>query len=264
MELRPVNTRAVAEHLVRFLAETFRGKRYSGAVLGLSGGIDSAVAAALCARALDPANVLAALLPATTTSPEAMADARRFGQSLAIRLVEVPVGPQMDLYFSRFPEADAKRRGNKTARERMSVLYDLSEAHHCLVVGTGNRSELLLGYGTLHGDMACAVNPLGGLFKTEVRQLAAELDIPREIRDRPPSADLWPGQTDEGELGFTYRDADLILSCLTDREMDAGQAAVATGLPVRAVEAVAARMAANEFKRCPAVIAVVPDEVKYG
>jgi len=179
-------------------------------------------------------------------------------------VVTISIQPQMDAYFSRMPTADRLRRGNKAARERMAVLYDLSAQYGALVVGTSNRTELFLGYGTIHGDLACAVNPLGGLFKTEVRQLAAYLNIPEEIRMRPPSADLWPGQTDEGELGFSYGNADLVLSCLLDRKMPAERIAHETGVSPAVVAQIVRRVAGSEFKRRLPVIAQVPEKVRYG
>jgi len=263
MKLQPVNCAAVSAFLEGFLRKTFREKGFSRAILGISGGLDSSVSAALCCRALGAANVIGVILPAGETAGESVSLAEEFGRSLGITLRTVSIQPQLDAYFNRFPDADRLRRGNKAARERMAVLYDLSAAHQALVVGTSNRSELFLGYGTLHGDIACAVNPLGGLFKTEVRQIAEFLGIPESIRTRPPSADLWPGQTDEGELGLSYEHADVVLHCLLDRRLPPDRIARESGLPQSVVDLVVAKVAASEFKRSLPVIAEVPDSVKY-
>lgn len=185
-------------------------------VVGLSGGLDSATSAYLAVRALGEESLTAFLLPYRTTSPRSIADAKTVAKELGIAHHVIDITPVVDAYFNLFPEADRKRRGNFTARCRMAVLYDRSAALDALVLGTGNRTEAMLGYTTLWGDMACAFTPLGGLYKTQVRMLARHLGVPDEIIEKPPTADLWEGQTDEGEMGLSYNDADCILYCLYD------------------------------------------------
>ncbi len=162
--------------------------------------------------------------------------------------MEINIGEQLDAYFRRFPDADRVRRGNKMARERMSILYDQSCALRALVVGTSNRTEWLLGYFTLWGDMAAALWPLASLYKTQVRQMARHLGVPERIIAKPPTADLWRGQTDEGELGVTYDDADRILYRLVDLELSVHQV-VADGFAEATVNRVVELMRASAFKR---------------
>lgn len=204
----------VLEHFIR---EELRKFGFTKGVVGLSGGIDSTLSAYLAARALGAANVLAIMMPYKSSSPESEAHARLAGEKLGLHLLKVEITPQIDAYFDRFPEADQMRRANKMARERMTILYDHSVEFGGLVLGTSNKTEALLGYTTLWGDMASAVNPLGDLYKTQVRELAAYLGVPEEIIKKAPSADLWPGQTDEAELGFSYEEVDRALYWLIDR-----------------------------------------------
>jgi NAD+ synthase len=227
---------------------------FQQAVLGLSGGVDSSVSAALAARALGPENVLGLVMPYRTSSPASRAHAEQVAATLGIDTLVIDITPQVDAYFERFPDADPVRRGNKMNRERMSIWYDVSQAQRRLVVGTSNKTELLLGYGTLFGDMASAVNPLGDLYKTQVWQLAKHLGIPEEVVSKPPSADLWEGQSDEQELGFTYAQVDSLLYHLVDRRMSPEEV-VELGFEAAFVEAVVRRVRLNQYKRRPPVIA---------
>jgi NAD+ synthase len=231
-----------------FLQEGFRAAGFSRAVLGLSGGIDSALSAALAARALGPENVFAILMPYRTSDPSSLTDARAVIAKTGIHEIVEEITPQIDAYFARHPEADPVRRGNKMARERMTILYDWSKKLPALVVGTGNRTEGLLGYTTLWGDNVCALNPLGNLLKTHVRQLARALELPPRVIAKPPSADLWAGQTDEGEMGITYEAADPVLIALFDRGLSR-DAAVAEGFDARVVDRALALHHASAFKR---------------
>ena len=207
----------LAERLIcDFLRNEIYKVGFRRGVIGMSGGIDSSVAAALAARALGPENVLGVLMPYRTSSPDSLEDAKAVAEQEGIETLVVEITPQIDAYFERFPDADERRRGNKMARERMTILYDMSLATEALVIGTSNKTEMLLGYTTLWGDMACALMPIGDLYKTQVRQMARHLGIPERIIQKPPTADLWPGQTDEGELGFTYADADRVLYRIVD------------------------------------------------
>jgi NAD+ synthase len=153
-----------------------------------------------------------------------------------------------DTLMNRFPEMDAMRRGNIMARVRMIVLYDQSAAFNGLVVGTGNKTEIVLGYTTLYGDSACALNPIGGLYKTQVRQLSRVMGIPQTIIDKPPSADLWSGQTDEGELGYTYEEVDRLLFLLIDQSVTPSKC-IEAGFKAPFVETVLKRIQRNQFKR---------------
>ncbi|HKY32931.1 MAG TPA: NAD+ synthase [Candidatus Polarisedimenticolia bacterium] len=223
-------------------------------VVGLSGGIDSAVAAVLARRALGASGVVAVLMPYRTSHPSSERDARRLTRALGVATERFDISPMVDAYFASDPRAGRVRRGNKMARERMSILYDRSEVHHALVLGTSNKTELLLGYGTLHGDMASALNPLGDLYKTQVRRLAERLRVPAAIRAKVPSADLWAGQTDEAELGHSYDELDRLLHLLVDRRGSRADA-LAEGWPRRMVDEVLRRIAGSQHKRRPPLVA---------
>jgi NAD+ synthase len=240
--------------LVDFLRRELRRAGYSKALVGLSGGVDSATSAALACRALGPRNVLCVLLPFRTSSPDALTDARRLTRLLGTRSERIDITPMIDAYFRKTRTASRLRRGNKMSRERMSVLYDLSVRDRRLVIGTSNKTELLLGYGTLFGDLASALNPLGDLYKTQVRQLALHLGVPQAIVWKTATADLWAGQSDEGEIGYAYRDIDRLLVRLIELRESADEA-VAAGFTRRMVEAIRRRIVGSQFKRRPPVIA---------
>ncbi|MGH7829945.1 MAG: NAD+ synthase, partial [Candidatus Binatia bacterium] len=196
------------------------------------------------------------LMPYKTSSPDSLEHARLVVQKGSIQSITIDITPQIDAYFGHFPDADQRRRGNKMARERMTILYDHSVRWNALVLGTSNKTELLLGYGTLHGDMASAVNPLGDLYKTQVWALAEAVGVPEVIVQKKPSADLWAGQTDEGELGFTYRDVDRLLYCMVDLRYSRTEL-VAAGFPEPFVDDVSLRIMNSQFKRRLPVIAKV-------
>ncbi len=205
--------------------------------------------AALAARALGPENVLPVIMPYRSSSPESEADARTVATRLGLaEPVVADISSQVDAYFDRFPDADRGRRGNKMARERMSILYDMSWAHRALVIGTSNKTELLLGYGTIHGDMAHALNPLGDLYKTQVFAMARALDLPRRVVEKPPSADLWEGQSDEQELGFQYAVVDMLLYHLVD-ERRTREELRALGFDDDFMDLVGRRLRDNQYKR---------------
>lgn len=232
----------------RFISESTADAGLERAVVGTSGGIDSSVALVLCARALGTGNVLAVSMPGPATTPESAKSASDLAQALAIEFETIDITPQLDAYFARFPAADKRRRGNKAARERMSVLYDRAAATDALVCGTSNRTEWLLGYGTIHGDTASSFNPIGDLHKTEVRRLAAWLDLPASICNRAPSAELWEGQTDEGELGFTYEEVDVLLWAMVDRGMSDAEL-IEAGFTPGFIQDVKLKIEASAFKR---------------
>ena len=171
----------------------------------------------LAAEALGPDQVLGIMMPYKNSSAESLEHGRLVVEKSGIRSATVEITAQIDAYFATFPDADPKRRGNKMARERMTILYDHSARWDALVAGTSNKTELLLGYGTLHGDMASALNPLGDLYKTQVWALSEAVGVPDVIVNKKPSADLWAGQTDEAELGFSYSAVDELLYLMVDQ-----------------------------------------------
>ncbi|MEA2662083.1 MAG: synthase [Chloroflexota bacterium] len=243
----------VRKMLVAFLRDETLKTGATRLVLGLSGGVDSAVVAALAAEALGAGNVLALFTPYRTTAGRSRADALEVAETLGIRLEEVPITAQVDSYFATLPKADRVRMGNKMARERKSIEYDRSWPDG-LVLGTSNKTELLLGYGTQFGDLACALNPVGDLYKTQLRELAAHLGVPRGVIEKAPSADLWEGQTDEGELGFTYEQADLILYHMVDRRARPAEL-TAAGFDGDLIAKIRERIRRNHFKRVMPLIA---------
>ena len=251
-----INAGLVRRILVGFLAEEVHKVGLKKAVLGLSGGIDSALVAHLAAEALGPENVFAIIMPYKQSNPESESHARLVAERLGIEHCVIGITPMVDAYFELFPDADSMRRGNKMARERMTVLFDHSAARSALVLGTSNKTELLLGYGTLYGDMASALNPIGDLYKTQVWQLSEEMGVPREVIEKKPSADLWAGQTDEQELGFTYRDVDKLLYQMVDLRKSRDEL-LATGFEAAFVDKIYTKIQNSHFKRRLPVIAKV-------
>ena len=249
-----INVALVRRILVRFLQNEVRKVGFERVVLGLSGGVDSSLAARLAVEALGPQNVKALLLPYRSSDPRSRADAMAVVDQLGILSEEIDISPQIDSYFTRFKDADQRRRGNKMARERMSILYDQSWAWHALVLGTSNKTELLLGYGTIYGDMASAINPLGDLYKTQVWELAEGVGVPTQIVQKAPTADLWVGQSDETELGFQYRVVDRLLYYLVDRRYRVAELE-AEGFDRRFIDQVLRRVRDNQYKRRLPIIA---------
>jgi len=227
-------------------------------VLGLSGGVDSACAAAVAARALGAENVLGVMMPYHASSPASLRDAKSVARMLEIETATVDISAQIDAYFDSQSDVSKQRRGNKMARERMAILYDRSVVENALVLGTSNKTELLLGYGTLHGDMASALNPLGDLYKTQVWGLAARFGLPDRVVRKAPSADLWEGQTDEQELGFTYAEADTLLVRMVDERWTDAELARA-GFAPDFVQRIRTRIRGSQFKRRSPLIAKVSE-----
>ncbi len=246
----------VIPQLVDFIRREVGRAGRKGVVIGMSGGIDSSLVAHLSARALGPGNVHALLLPFRTSSPESLRHAQLEIDKLGIPRKTIEITPMVEALFHQIPTMDHRRMGNAMARLRMVVLYDQSEEYQSLVVGTSNRTEMLLGYGTLHGDAAWGLDPIGDLYKTQVRQLAKEVGVDRSIVEKPPTADLWAGQTDEGEIGVTYDVADRVLYLMIDRGMSRDQIAALGYLP-EAVDRIASLVAASEFKRCMPPVATL-------
>lgn len=243
-----INCDLAEKILSQFIHSEITRQGFSRAVVGLSGGIDSALSCFLAAKALGPENVLAVRMPYKTSSADSLEDAQRVIDASGVQSLTIPITEMVDLYISQFPDMDKMRKGNIMARQRMIILYDQSAVFKGLVVGTGNKTEILLGYTTLFGDSACALNPLGDLYKTQVRQLAREMGLPQSVIAKPPSADLWDGQTDEGELGFTYADVDHLLYQLVDQRFSPEEC-VEAGFSEAFVRSVVTRIRRNQFKR---------------
>jgi len=243
-----INPEVVRTILTGFIHTELTRVGYTKAVIGLSGGLDSAVSCFLAAEALGPENVLAVRMPYKSSSPDSLNDAQQVIDVLSVQSLTYEITDMVEPLFERFPDANQIRRGNAMARARMIVLYDQSEAFHGLVVGTSNKTEILLGYSTLYGDSACAINPLGDLYKTQLRQLAAALGVPQAILSKPPSADLWAGQTDEGELGFTYAEVDQLLYLMVDQRYS-NEDCIEAGFAPAFVNSVAQKIRRFHFKR---------------
>lgn len=243
-----INTELARQILVGFLRTEITRAGFSHAVVALSGGLDSSLSCLLAAEALGPENVLAIRMPFRTSPPDSMEHAQQVIEMSGVKELTLPITEMVDAYLDKVPHADRVRRGNVMARMRMIVLYDQSAAFQGLVVGTGNKTEILLGYTTLYGDSACALNPLGDLYKTQVRQLAAAMGVPEAIIKKAPSADLWAGQTDEGELGFTYEQVDRLLYLLVD-ERYSPEACLDAGFDREFIDHVLERIRQTQFKR---------------
>jgi NAD+ synthase len=253
-----IDTAVARRVIVNFIRNQLRQAGFSRALLGLSGGIDSALVAYLSAEAVGPDNLLCLLMPYRTSSPESAGHGRLVVERLGCHSDLVDISPMVDGYFGRDGEAGAGgdaaveasplRRGNLMARQRMCVLYDRSVVWGGLVVGTSNKTESLIGYTTLFGDSACALNPIGDLYKSQVRQVAAAVGVPEQIIRKAPSADLWPGQTDEAEAGFTYPELDRLLFWMIDKRRT-DEELVAMGFSLATVERVKRLVATSEFKR---------------
>ncbi len=246
--------------LVQFIRDEFGRRGFSRAVVGLSGGVDSAVTAYLAARALGPGNVIGTCMPYCTSSPDSLSHAQLVIEALGITSRVVDITKAVDAYLAHEPDADPGRRGNVMARMRMIVLFDLSARYRALPLGTGNKTERLFGYFTWHADDSPPVNPLGDLFKTQVWSLARHLGVPDVIIEKPASADLIKGQTDETDLGISYAKADDILNWLlsgyTTEELRA------RGFDGREVELVRQRLESTHWKRrLPTVAIVSPNAI---
>ncbi len=243
-----INTDIARRMLTGFIYDQIHKAGMKRAVIGLSGGIDSALSAYLSAEALGAEHVLAVRMPYRTSSPSSLSDAMLVIETLGLPFLDVPITAMADPLIAQFPDMNDIRKGNILARLRMTVLYDQSAAWGGLVMGTSNKTEFLLGYSTIYGDSGVAVQPIADLYKAQVRQLAAALDVPQSILEKAPSADLWEGQTDEGELGFTYDAVDQVLFLLVDERYTVDEV-VDEGFDRAFVEHVWRRVKANHYKR---------------
>ena len=251
-----LNLKEVHNELVEFLRENFKKAGFSKAVLGLSGGIDSALVAYLLRDALGKENVLAIMMPYKSSNPDSLNHAKLVVEDLKINAKTIEITNMIDAYFKNEKDASSLRMGNKMARERMSILFDYSSKENALVVGTSNKTEIYLGYSTQFGDSACALNPIGDLYKTNIWDLSRYLKIPNELIEKKPSADLWEGQTDEQEMGLTYKEADQVLYRMLE-ENKTVEEILAEGFNKDLVDNIVRRMNRSEYKRRMPLIAKI-------
>lgn len=254
-----MDIQSIKSFLVSFLKEQIQKAGFNKAVIGLSGGVDSAVSTFLAIEALGKENVLTIVMPYKTSSPKSLEDAQELIKITGVPSIKVDITPIVDNFQKIEPTMDKIRLGNVMARVRMIILYDFSAKIKALVIGTSNKTEILLGYGTVFGDTACAINPLGDLYKTQVWELAKELSIPQNIITKKPTADLWIGQTDEDELGFSYNDVDkLLVEMIDDAKTD--EELIGLGYEKGFIKKVRDRIQSNEFKRTLPLIGILPKD----
>ncbi|HEY9165390.1 MAG TPA: NAD+ synthase [Candidatus Kryptonia bacterium] len=251
-----INSALVKDLLVRFIREEVEKAGFKRVVVGLSGGVDSALSAVLAAEAIGKANVLCVILPYRTSSKESASDANLLASKFGLKTETFDISEAADKIIAREPGLGNVRKGNIFSRIRMIALYDISARDKSLVLGTSNKTELLLGYGTLFGDMAHAINPIGDLYKTQVWQLAGFVGVPDSIVKKKPTADLWVGQTDEAELGYSYRQIDEVLYLLVDQKMSVEEV-TSLGHPAEMVKSLHRMIVRSQFKRRPPIIAKV-------
>jgi NAD+ synthase len=248
----------IEEKLIEFLKNETLRAGIKKAVIGLSGGIDSTVSAYLTVKALGKENVSCVLMPYKTSSKESITDAEVVAQELEVKYKIVEISDMVDSFVRKINDSGMSgvRKGNIMARVRMIVLYDESAKENGLVIGTGNKTEILLGYTTLFGDSACALNPLGSLYKTQVFEMARHLGVPKQIIEKKPSADLWTGQTDEGEMGLLYAEVDEYLYHKVD-ENKSLEELIKLGYKEEYIEKVDNMISKNRFKSLPSVVAKI-------
>ncbi len=244
----------VKEHLISFLKEETFKTGLKGAVVGLSGGIDSAVVAVLAKEAFND-KLLCVMMPSHYSSKSSLDDAKELIEKFDLRSQKVEITPLLKAYENMLDE-DRLRIGNFSARMRMSILFDISARESSLVLGTSNKSELLLGYGTLFGDLASAINPIGDLYKSEIFEFASYLGVCESIINKPPSADLWEGQSDEEEIGYSYAQIDAVLRDFVEKRLSRDEL-LEIGYEKKLVDMLIERIYKNQFKRKPPVIAKI-------
>lgn len=260
MDKLAIDHEFVTRRIVEFMKREVRNNGFEKVILGLSGGIDSSLVAYLAVKAFGRKNVHGVIMPYKTSNPQSEQDALLIADSLKISCEKVEITDMVDPYFAKYPSITPLRKGNRMARERMCILYDLSARDKSLVIGTGNKTEMYLGYSTQHGDAACALLPIADLYKTQVWSLSEHLGVPKEIIDKKPSADLWIGQTDEEELGFSYNDADNILYELLDKKKGRTQI-IEMGFDSDVIDSIIEKIKNSEFKRRMPKIAFIRDKV---
>jgi NAD+ synthase len=251
-----LNPEQAVKVLTMFIERELHRTGLKKVVIGLSGGVDSALSTYLAAKAIGAENLHVVMMPYKTSSADSLGHARLIIDDLKLSHEVVEITPMADALFAASPDIDRLRRGNIMARMRMITLYDRSQQLGGLVIGTSNKTESLLGYTTLFGDNASAINPLGDLYKTQVWQLSESIGMPREIVSKPPSADLWEGQTDEAEMGLTYREVDELLFHMIDVREDDAQL-VGRGFTQEFVSKIRQKIMRTQFKRRPPIIAKI-------
>ncbi len=249
-----IDAELVCGALTRFIKNQVSNTGLRRVILGLSGGIDSTVSAFLAAKALGPENVRGLIMPFRTSSPDSEEDARTVAEELGLDIEKTEISPIVDSFLSTSPETDNIRIGNICARVRMILLFDKSKPNNAIVLGTGNKTEVLLGYSTLYGDSACSINALGDLYKGQVYQIAEYLGVPQHIIDKKPTADLWPEQTDEGEMGISYYEVDRYFYFLVEKGITPGEL-LEDGFGADFQRNVIKRVNANLFKTKVPIIA---------
>jgi NAD+ synthase len=260
--MRQLDFKSIRKYLLKSLADEIKEKGFKKGVVGVSGGLDSTVVATLLSLSLDRENTIGVVMPYDGTREEDTKDAIAVLENLGVKAYRIDISPMVDDYFKNFPLADRIRRGNKMARERMSILYDISALENALVIGTGNKTEYNLGYFTLFGDSACAIDPIGDLYKCEVRQFANHIGVPEKIIKKTPSAGLWKEQTDEGELGYGYDEIDNLLYHIVDLKYSKKKL-LEMGFKEKFIDDILGRIKNTEFKRTPPFIISIPEQVKY-
>lgn len=251
-----LNYNIVKKILVDFIHYELERINIKNGIIGLSGGVDSAVSAFLTAEALGPENTYCIMMPYKTSNPDSVNHAKLVVNKLNCKSELVDITPMVEPLFNLDKEITPLRKGNIMARERMIILYDFSSKYKGLVIGTSNKTETLLGYSTIYGDNACAINPIGDLYKTQIWQLAEFLGVPEEIINKAPSADLWSGQTDEDELGFSYKEVDKLLYQMVD-ERKSTEELVELGYDIKFIDKVKSLIQKSQYKRRTPLIAKI-------
>ena len=243
----------ITDYLQRFLENEVKKTGIQKVVVGLSGGLDSAVVAVLAQKVFGD-NLLCVKMPSQYSSQSSLDDADELCKDFGLKNITCSIAPMLEAYESMHDDMDNLRKGNVSARLRMTTLFDISARENALVLGTSNKSELMLGYGTLYGDLASAINPIGDLYKSEVFELAEFLHVSESIIKKPPSADLWDGQSDEADLGYTYAQLDAAMKLYVDKRLSKEEV-IAQGIDATMLDMIIRRIFRNHFKRKMPVIA---------
>jgi NAD+ synthase len=243
----------ITDYLVRFLDNEVRKTGIQKVVVGLSGGLDSAVVAVLAHKVFGD-DLLCVKMPSQYSSQSSLDDADELCKDFGLKNITCSIAPMLEAYEEMHPDLNNLRKGNFSSRMRMATLFDISAQENALVLGTSNKSELMLGYGTLYGDLASALNPIGDLYKSEVFELAEYLQVTKSIIKKPPSADLWDGQSDEADLGYTYKELDAAMKLYVDERVPREEI-VAAGIDEKMLDMIITRIFRNHFKRKMPIIA---------